>query len=93
VFIARYHGLERQFVVIARYHGLERQFVVIARYHGLERQFVVTFDLWLLPGTMGLKGNLSSAEIIEQLVHARHLEAIRNVVFMVCIRVLHKYCA
>jgi adenine C2-methylase RlmN of 23S rRNA A2503 and tRNA A37 len=33
-------------------------------------------------GTMGLKGNLNSAEIFEQLVHAMRVETIRNVVFM-----------
>lgn len=33
-------------------------------------------------GTMGLKGNLTSGEIIEQLVHASRTTPIRNVVFM-----------
>uniref|UniRef100_A0A1D1ZB43 Ribosomal RNA large subunit methyltransferase N n=1 Tax=Anthurium amnicola TaxID=1678845 RepID=A0A1D1ZB43_9ARAE len=33
-------------------------------------------------GTMGFKNNLSSGEIVEQLVHALHLSNIRNVVFM-----------
>ncbi|MCO5584291.1 hypothetical protein L7F22_038215 [Adiantum nelumboides] len=33
-------------------------------------------------GTMGFKGNLSAAEIVEQLVHAFHITSIRNVVFM-----------
>ncbi|KAJ1569990.1 sorting nexin [Nowakowskiella sp. JEL0078] len=33
-------------------------------------------------GTMGLKGNLCSGEIIEQLVHANNVEKIRNIVFM-----------
>ncbi|KAG2482924.1 hypothetical protein HYH03_018202 [Edaphochlamys debaryana] len=33
-------------------------------------------------GTMGLKGNLTAGEIIEQMVHARGVAAIRNVVFM-----------
>ncbi|CAD7698368.1 unnamed protein product [Ostreobium quekettii] len=33
-------------------------------------------------GTMGLKGNLTAAEIIEQLVHARAVVDFRNVVFM-----------
>ncbi|XP_044487830.1 dual-specificity RNA methyltransferase RlmN [Mangifera indica] len=33
-------------------------------------------------GTMGFKSNLSSGEIVEQLVHASHLSIIRNVVFM-----------
>ncbi len=34
-------------------------------------------------GTMGLKGDLTAGEILEQLVHARRLAEIRNVVFMV----------
>lgn len=34
-------------------------------------------------GTMGLKGNLTCGEIIEQLVHARQHRNIRNIVFMV----------
>lgn len=34
-------------------------------------------------GSMGFKSNLSSGEIVEQLVHASHLSTIRNVVFMV----------
>lgn len=33
-------------------------------------------------GTMGLKGNLSSGEIVEQLVHASQVTPIRNIVFM-----------
>ena len=33
-------------------------------------------------GTMGLIGNLSSGEILEQLMHANKIEKIRNVVFM-----------
>ncbi|MEW5297463.1 MAG: hypothetical protein WDW36_000669 [Sanguina aurantia] len=33
-------------------------------------------------GTMGLKGNLTCGEIIEQLVHARQHRNIRNIVFM-----------
>ncbi len=33
-------------------------------------------------GTMGLKGDLTSAEIFEQLIHASHRSRIRNVVFM-----------
>lgn len=33
-------------------------------------------------GTMGIIGDLSSAEIIEQLVHANNITRIRNVVFM-----------
>lgn len=34
-------------------------------------------------GTMGLKGNLSAGEIVEQLVHASQVAPIRNIVFMV----------
>lgn len=34
-------------------------------------------------GTMGFKNNLSSGEIVEQLVHASCFSPIRNVVFMV----------
>ncbi|XP_021658710.2 uncharacterized protein LOC110648691 isoform X2 [Hevea brasiliensis] len=34
-------------------------------------------------GSMGFKNNLSSGEIVEQLVHASYLSQIRNVVFMV----------
>lgn len=33
-------------------------------------------------GAMGFKGNLSAGEIVEQLVHASYLTAIRNIVFM-----------
>ncbi|CAA3024526.1 dual-specificity RNA methyltransferase [Olea europaea subsp. europaea] len=33
-------------------------------------------------GSMGFKNNLSSGEIVEQLVHASRISAIRNVVFM-----------
>nr|GEZ35380.1 dual-specificity RNA methyltransferase RlmN [Tanacetum cinerariifolium] len=33
-------------------------------------------------GTMGFKSNLSSGEIVEQLVHASRLSPIRNIVFM-----------
>lgn len=33
-------------------------------------------------GTMGLTGNLSAGEILEQLLHASQIEPIRNVVFM-----------
>ena len=33
-------------------------------------------------GTMGIIGDLDSAEIIEQLVFANHISAVRNVVFM-----------
>lgn len=33
-------------------------------------------------GTMGLKGNLSAGEIVEQLVHASQVAPIRNIVFM-----------
>jgi adenine C2-methylase RlmN of 23S rRNA A2503 and tRNA A37 len=34
-------------------------------------------------GSMGFKSNLSSGEIVEQLVHASTFAHIRNVVFMV----------
>ena len=34
-------------------------------------------------GTMGFKSNLTSGEIVEQLVHASRISPIRNVVFMV----------
>ncbi|KAG2704722.1 hypothetical protein I3760_05G017900 [Carya illinoinensis] len=33
-------------------------------------------------GTMGFKNNLSSGEIVEQLVHASRISSIRNIVFM-----------
>lgn len=36
-------------------------------------------------GSMGFKNNLSSGEIVEQLVHASNFAQIRNVVFMVII--------
>jgi adenine C2-methylase RlmN of 23S rRNA A2503 and tRNA A37 len=39
--------------------------------------------LWGVTGTMGLKGNLTAGEIIEQLVHALRVTPVRNVVFMV----------
>jgi len=32
---------------------------------------------------MGLKGNLTAGEIVEQLVHANTISKIRNIVFMV----------
>lgn len=34
-------------------------------------------------GTMGFKNNLSTGEIVEQLVHAQQFSRTRNVVFMV----------
>ncbi len=34
-------------------------------------------------GTMGLKGHLNAGEIVEQLLHARAVTRIRNIVFMV----------
>lgn len=34
-------------------------------------------------GTMGLEGDLTAGEIVEQLVHANRVTPIRNVVFMV----------
>ena len=33
-------------------------------------------------GTMGLRGDLSSGEILEQLLHAQRICDIRNIVFM-----------
>ena len=33
-------------------------------------------------GTMGLLGDLTAGEIVEQMVHARSVMTIRNVVFM-----------
>ena len=40
-------------------------------------------NLVLCAGTMGLKGDLTAGEIVEQLVHAQRVTAIKNVVFMV----------
>lgn len=42
-------------------------------------------------GTMGFKNNLSSGEIVEQLVHASHLSTIRNIVFMVSFFPLYNF--
>ena len=36
-----------------------------------------------LPGTMGLVGDLTTGEILEQLVYALGVAPVRNVVFMV----------
>ncbi|KAJ4716148.1 Ribosomal RNA large subunit methyltransferase [Melia azedarach] len=44
-------------------------------------------------GTMGFKSNLSSGEIVEQLVHASRLSNIRNVVFMGMGEPLNNYSA
>ncbi|THU64897.1 hypothetical protein C4D60_Mb01t31340 [Musa balbisiana] len=44
-------------------------------------------------GTMGFKNNLSSGEIVEQLVHASHITHIRNVVFMGMGEPLNNYAA
>ena len=44
-------------------------------------------------GTMGLRGNLSSGEILEQLLHAGAVETVRNVVFMGMGEPLHNYPA
>lgn len=44
-------------------------------------------------GSMGFKNNLSSGEIVEQLVHASHLSQIRNVVFMGMGEPLNNYTA
>ncbi|RVW25722.1 Dual-specificity RNA methyltransferase RlmN [Vitis vinifera] len=44
-------------------------------------------------GSMGFKSNLSSGEIVEQLVHASHFSQIRNVVFMGMGEPLNNYSA
>ncbi|XP_022148839.1 uncharacterized protein LOC111017398 [Momordica charantia] len=44
-------------------------------------------------GTMGFKSNLTSGEIVEQLVHASRLSQIRNVVFMGMGEPLNNYSA
>lgn len=44
-------------------------------------------------GSMGFKNNLSSGEIVEQLVHASRLDSIRNVVFMGMGEPLNNYAA
>ncbi|XP_051139365.1 uncharacterized protein LOC127257098 [Andrographis paniculata] len=44
-------------------------------------------------GSMGFKSNLSSGEILEQLVHASQISAIRNVVFMGMGEPLNNYAA
>jgi len=48
-------------------------------------------------GTMGFKSNLTSGEIVEQLVHASRIADIRNIVFMVyfcfCYCILSTLCA
>lgn len=44
-------------------------------------------------GSMGFKNNLSSGEIVEQLVHASRLSTIRNVVFMGMGEPLNNYSA
>ncbi|PIN07562.1 23S rRNA (adenine(2503)-C(2))-methyltransferase [Handroanthus impetiginosus] len=44
-------------------------------------------------GTMGFKNNLSSGEILEQLVHASRITTIRNVVFMGMGEPLNNYSA
>ncbi|XP_073148745.1 uncharacterized protein [Henckelia pumila] len=44
-------------------------------------------------GSMGFKSNLSSGEILEQLVHASRIAAIRNVVFMGMGEPLNNYSA
>ncbi|KAJ0982123.1 hypothetical protein J5N97_010378 [Dioscorea zingiberensis] len=44
-------------------------------------------------GTMGFKNNLSSGEIVEQLVHANRISNIRNVVFMGMGEPLNNYAA
>ncbi|KMT03812.1 hypothetical protein BVRB_8g189560 [Beta vulgaris subsp. vulgaris] len=44
-------------------------------------------------GSMGFKSNLSTGEIVEQLVHASHISNIRNVVFMGMGEPLNNYSA
>lgn len=44
-------------------------------------------------GSMGFKNNLSSGEILEQLVHASRVDSIRNVVFMGMGEPLNNYAA
>ncbi|KAJ4966396.1 hypothetical protein NE237_018245 [Protea cynaroides] len=44
-------------------------------------------------GSMGFKRNLSSGEIVEQLVHASHISHIRNIVFMGMGEPLNNYAA
>lgn len=40
-------------------------------------------------GAMGIKGDLTAGEIVEQLVHAQRVTPIRNVVFMVSAMCMH----
>lgn len=64
---------------------LQRQVAMVA----FSSQFLAEVQVRLLltvdcvAGTMGLKGQLTSGEIIEQLVHAVRVTQIRNIVFMV----------
>ncbi|XP_021724859.1 uncharacterized protein LOC110692167 [Chenopodium quinoa] len=44
-------------------------------------------------GSMGFKSNLSTGEIVEQLVHASHISNIRNIVFMGMGEPLNNYSA
>jgi len=37
---------------------------------------------------MGIKGDLTAGEIVEQLVHAQRVTPIRNVVFMVSLKLV-----
>lgn len=41
-------------------------------------------------GTMGLKGDLTAGEILEQVLHASRVSPIRNVVFMGEMRYVHR---
>ena len=43
-------------------------------------------------GTMGIKGDLTAGEIVEQLVHAQRVTPIRNVVFMVSFKLVLVLC-
>ena len=45
----------------------------------------------LYAGTMGLKGDLTAGEIVEQLVHAQRVTTIKNVVYMVGWPPLHDF--
>lgn len=47
------------------------------------RQCDLIIPLHVHSGTMGLKGDLTAGEIVEQLVHARRVTTIKNVVYMV----------
>lgn len=53
---------------------------------------LVSHELFSRAGTMGLVGNLTSGEILEQLVHALQVTQIHNIVFMVsCMSHKHQW--